>query len=268
MSADFSVVMPTFRRPAELREAIASVLSQQGVTVEVIVVDDSPEGSAQPTVDAIADSRVCYRKMPVPSRGKPGVVRNYGWPFATGRLCHFLDDDDLVPEGHYLRVKEAFASQPQVGVIFGVVEPFTSAGNSMEHEQIYFADAARRARSCVRFGPRLAFGARMLFEPTMIVCSNCIVRREYVVALGGFDTEITLVEDVDFYGRAMRRFGALFLERVTLHYRIGPSLMHSRKGDEAIVESYRRMHANYRKLWGTADFLALKLFARGLMRFI
>ena len=43
---DVSVVIPTFRRPALLREAIASVRAQSGVAVELIVVDDSPEGSA------------------------------------------------------------------------------------------------------------------------------------------------------------------------------------------------------------------------------
>jgi hypothetical protein len=42
----------------------------------------------------------------------------------------------------------------------------------------------------------------------------------------GFDPGIRLGEDVDFFGRAMREFGTDFLDRTTLHYRIGsPSLM-------------------------------------------
>lgn len=54
MSADFSVVIPTFRRPKELKDALASVLSQIGVTLEVFVIDDSPEGSAKGVVNLFA----------------------------------------------------------------------------------------------------------------------------------------------------------------------------------------------------------------------
>jgi glycosyltransferase involved in cell wall biosynthesis len=269
MSVDVSVIIPTFRRPELLKETVQSVLAQDRVRVEVIVVDDSPEGSAAATVASIDDPRVSYLKNPSPTGGKPGVVRNLGWPRATGKLVHFLDDDDLVPLGHYRRMIDVFAQHPDVGVVFGRVEPFgNSVAHSVEHEREYFADAARRARLCGRFGTRLAFGARMFFEKTMIVCSTCMIRRECVVALEGFNPQIRLVEDVDFYARAMRRFGAYFFDEVALNYRIGPSLMHSRVGDEGIIESYQTMHARYRELWGTADFLALKVFARTLLRVV
>jgi glycosyltransferase involved in cell wall biosynthesis len=41
---DFSVVIPTFRRPIELIEAISSVLRQHDATIEILVIDDAPEG--------------------------------------------------------------------------------------------------------------------------------------------------------------------------------------------------------------------------------
>lgn len=37
-----------------------------------------------------------------------------------------------------------------------------------------------------------------------------------MIALDGFDPELLIVEDVNFFGWAMRRFGALFLYEVTL----------------------------------------------------
>jgi len=60
LSVDFSVIIPTFRRPNELLEAISSALHQQGVSVEVIVIDDAPEASAEQVVEHVGDPRVVY----------------------------------------------------------------------------------------------------------------------------------------------------------------------------------------------------------------
>lgn len=269
MPLDFSVIIPTYRRPEALREAIASVLFQEGVTVEVIVIDDSPESSAQAVVDGFDDSRVTYMRMPVPTGGVPSAVRNMGWPLASGTFCHFLDDDDIVPAGHYHRMSFEFDAHPEVGVVFGIVEPFGADPQSVAHERAYFAESARRARSSMHFGPRLAFSAHMFFGRTLIVCSNCIIRREHVAALNGFNVDVELCEDVDFFARAMRRYGARFVDYVTLRYRIGPSLMHSpRENDGPITRTYLRMHQDYVSEHGRADFLVRKILARTLLRFV
>jgi glycosyltransferase involved in cell wall biosynthesis len=259
---DFSAVIPTFRRPVELTEALRSVLSQEGVNVEAIVVDDSPEGSSGEVIEALNDSRITYIKNPEPTGGNPALVRNMGWPKAKGSFVHFLDDDDVVPVGHYKRAKEAFLAHPEVGVVFGRIEPFGLNEATLEPERQYFSNAAHRARKAARFGPRLAYAANMYFHSTMIVCSTCQVRRECVEILGGFDNGSRLVEDVEFYARAMRRFGAHFMDEVVLHYRIGASIMHSRTNDDAIVKTYRRMHDRYRREAGPLEFFAMKAFSR------
>ena len=124
MSIEFSVVIPTFRRPSELIEAISSALRQRDASVEVFVIDDSPEGSAEKAVKDLEDSRVIYLRNPNPTGGVPSVVRNIGWPMASGTFVHFLDDDDIVTEGHYAAVKAAFAANPTIGLVFGRIEPF------------------------------------------------------------------------------------------------------------------------------------------------
>jgi len=266
VSVDFSVVIPTFRRPEPLTAALQSVLSQAGVTVEVFIVDDSPEGSALGAVTALSDARVIYLRNPQPTGGVPGIVRNLAWPWARGRYVHFLDDDDRVPEGHYAAAKAAFEAHPNIGVLFGRVAPFGESAAQVEHEERYFARAARRALFSRWFGARWAFAGRMLFGETMLVCSAALVRRECIDPLNGFDPDSRLVEDVDFYGRAIRRFGVYFMDRIALHYRVGVSLIH-RPGVQATIEqSYRLMHDNYRAQWGRLDFILLKLFTRTLLR--
>jgi glycosyltransferase involved in cell wall biosynthesis len=274
MAVDFSVVIPTFRRVDQLRESIASVIAQPGVTTEIFVIDDSAEGSAQQVVERFTDARIFYVKNPRPTGGRPSVVRNLGWPLATGSFVHFLDDDDIVVEGHYAAVKSAFEAQPGVGLIFGRIEPFGSGpATQLDHECRYFADAARKAAACARFGARWAYTGMMLFDMALLVCSASIVRRACVGALQGFDPEIRLMEDADFHVRVIREFGTHFLERTAIRYRIGsPSLMHSptpsasQRQEE--MNGSLRMQAKYRNQRGLLEYYALAMFTGTVLKML
>jgi len=274
MSIDFSVVIPTFRRPRELIEAISSVLRQHDSTIEVFVIDDSPEGSAEEAVRDLQDPRIVYFNNPNPTGGVPSVVRNIGWPMAKGAFVHFLDDDDIVADGHYAAVKAAFAANPAVGLVFGRIEPFGSGpAAQLDQECRYFADAARKSASSNRFGSRIAFTGRMLFANALLVCSSSVVRRECVERLGGFDPSIRLMEDADFHVRAMRECGALFLDRTAIRYRVGsPSLMHSPHPSEAQKQGERlghtQMQMKYRRKHGAVEFYALALFTRTVLKLL
>jgi glycosyltransferase involved in cell wall biosynthesis len=277
---DISVVIATCNRPRTLADAVRSALMQDGVSVEVIIVDDSPDRTAAKTIEALADDRLRYLTNPVPSRGRPAIARNIGIAMARGPLLHVLDDDDIVPDGHYAAAAEAFARQPDIGAVFGRVEPFaepvgepgSEAGEQpggpdtaeIAEERRYFRQARRRALRCACLGHRWAFTAAMLFGPTLLVCSAGMVRRQVAEAIGGFDPALPLCEDVDFYMRAIRHGGARFLDRPALRYRIGPSLMRQPNRNEKLLESARLMHTRYRREHGGLEFAALKALARGI----
>lgn len=271
MSPCISVVIPTFRRPALLVEAVASALDQDGVAVEVLVLDDSPECSAREAVASMADPRVTYRPMAVPSGGRPALVRNEGWRLARAPYLHFLDDDDRVAPGAYRAALEAFATYPKRGVVFGRVEPFGENPGDLEHERRVFARAARCARLYGRSGSRLLPFAHTYFTPTpLFVNSACLVRREVVGAVGGYDPDLPVCEDLDFYTRAMRASGYVFLDQVVLEYRIGAgSLMHAhRAGSDTVSAAARRSYAKYRAAHGLAEFLALKVVGKLVLRWL
>lgn len=259
-----SVVVPTFRRPIFLAEALRSVLDQPEVG-EVIVVDDSPEGSAAATVEALADARLRYFKMAEPSGGRPALPRNEGARLATLRYLHFLDDDDRIVAGAYGALSAALERDPGVGVAFGVVAPF-GPPEAMAHEGPYFESAARRARRAMKFGNRRTLVTTMLHQATVLVNSACLIRRPLVAELGGYRPELSPVEDVDFYIRAIRRYGGAFVDRPVLHYRVGhSSLMHSAGGNERTREAYRHIASHYRATYGAVEYRALQLFARTVL---
>jgi len=109
MSADVSVIIPTFHREKLVVAAVESALLQRsdGVSVEVIVLDDSPSGSASKAVEAIGDADVRYVRRTVPSGGRPALVRNEGARLARGGFLHFLDDDDVLEGGSLATLADA-----------------------------------------------------------------------------------------------------------------------------------------------------------------
>jgi glycosyltransferase involved in cell wall biosynthesis len=108
MVTEISVVMPTRNRSEWLRLALRSVLWQQDVALEVIVVDDASTDDTSSAVLRLGDPRIRLLR-----RGDPGGVsaaRNHGAAEAKGEWVAFLDDDDVwAPQklGRQLSVAQA-----------------------------------------------------------------------------------------------------------------------------------------------------------------
>jgi hypothetical protein len=107
-----SVIVPVRNGEAFVADAIESVLDQQDVSAELIVIDD---GSTDGTPD------VLHRfagQITVASSSGHGVsaARNHGVALAQGELLVFLDADDLHPRHYLARFAEAAAGAPDAEV--------------------------------------------------------------------------------------------------------------------------------------------------------
>jgi glycosyltransferase involved in cell wall biosynthesis len=88
----FSIVIPSYNRPAPLRVCLEALTQLDYAPFEVIIVDDH---SPQPLDNII---RLFNRKMDVrlirqPENQGPGVARNAGASVARGDFLAFIDDD-------------------------------------------------------------------------------------------------------------------------------------------------------------------------------
>lgn len=256
---DVSVIVPTYRRKREVVLAIRSALAQKAVSLEVIVLDDTQEGSARIAVEAIKDARVRYVQREIPSRGVPAIVRNDGARLANGTFLHFLDDDDRLVDGA-LAALVGVCERTGAGVAFGYVVPFGDNEEVLARQQKYFQKARESAKKRLT---RFDITANLLFRETLLVNSVCIVRRECFEKVGGYDPAVHRCEDVDFYLRAIRSCGFAYVDRPVLEYRTGASsLMHDLEDNSKVVDSYRVIHSKYRAAHGAPEFYALKAFAR------
>ena len=87
-----SVIIPTYNRPAYLKEAIASVVNQTYTNLEIIVSDDCSDNSPEDIVNSFQDPRLRLRRN---SRNL-GVGLNTSYAFAgsNGKYVASLNDDD------------------------------------------------------------------------------------------------------------------------------------------------------------------------------
>lgn len=93
-----SVVIPLFNRRDSILRAINSVLSQDGVELELIVVDD---GSTDDSV-ALVERQISDSRLRIIQQQNAGAcsARNAGIDAARGEFVAFLDSDDMFLPGH------------------------------------------------------------------------------------------------------------------------------------------------------------------------
>ncbi|MEY4983235.1 MAG: hypothetical protein RIR62_1501 [Pseudomonadota bacterium] len=93
-----SVIIAAWRAADRIGTAIASALSQTGVTVEVVVADDaSPDGTAA-VIAALAEGDGRIRPIYLPANAGPAAARNRAIAAARGEWIAVLDADDrMVP---------------------------------------------------------------------------------------------------------------------------------------------------------------------------
>jgi GT2 family glycosyltransferase len=108
---EFSLISPTFKRPDEVREFIASAAQLAGPKsrFEVILADGTPDDSLRPEIKAAAEAAglgvtVLYRTgLPVSD------ARNAAAAAARAPWLIFLDSDCLLPQGYLDAVVQGLA---------------------------------------------------------------------------------------------------------------------------------------------------------------
>jgi GT2 family glycosyltransferase len=173
------VVLTQGRRPRELADALASLLRQRGVGLDVVVVGNAWAPSGLP-----AGVRGVERPV---DDGIPGG-RNFGVPHVSGELLFFLDDDaGLADDDALARVAAKFAADPRLGMVQLRVDP---------------RGPGPAAREWV---PRLRVGDRMRSGDVTHVWEGAVaIRRAVFDAVGGWSGDLRFVhEGVDLGWRVL-----------------------------------------------------------------
>lgn len=105
----YSIIVPVFNRPNEVRELLSSLAGQTLKDFEVIIVEDGSKTPCKDVCDEFAgilDLHYYYK-----DNSGPGQSRNYGAERAQGEWLIVLDSDVVLPEGYLAAVNESLTSR-------------------------------------------------------------------------------------------------------------------------------------------------------------
>lgn len=93
-----SIILPTYNRPAMLKEALQSVFSQTWQNFEVIVINDGGEDISEITDSFPQKEKI--RLIQFSQNRGISAARNQGLKTAKGKYIAYLDDDDIYYPDH------------------------------------------------------------------------------------------------------------------------------------------------------------------------
>ncbi|MDO3644177.1 glycosyltransferase family 2 protein [Mucilaginibacter sp. L3T2-6] len=139
----FSIIIPLYNRPQEIKELLESLTLQTYKQFEVLVIEDGSKDDAADIVKSFA-GRLDVKYFVKPNSGQ-GFTRNYGFERAKGDYFVIFDSDCLIPEDYFQIVNDSLktnwldayggpdASHPsftpvQKAISYSMTSPFTTGG--------------------------------------------------------------------------------------------------------------------------------------------
>lgn len=104
----YSVIIPVYNRPDEIKELLESLTQQTYRNFEVLVIEDGSSMRCQHIVEQYA-GRLEIRYYYKENSGQ-GFSRNYGFRLAKGDYFVIFDSDCLIP-GHYFATVDTYLNQ-------------------------------------------------------------------------------------------------------------------------------------------------------------
>ncbi|TWU17112.1 Hyaluronan synthase [Novipirellula galeiformis] len=227
-----SICIPTLNGSTFLAETLDSAEAQDFEDLEIVLSDS---GSTDDTLDMIrafqARSRFPVKVLPPPP---PGMVENWNHCIANsaGRYIKFLFQDDLLEPDCLSKMVTLAEADPDVGLVF-----------SPRH--LLIDEEARKIEQCKRIESetgngvhlgwknlqRLQHGRAMLADPGLVTRGSLnkigeptvvLLRAETVQRVGGFNTKLRQLVDLEMWWRVMGHSKVGFIDAPLASFRVHP----------------------------------------------
>jgi glycosyltransferase involved in cell wall biosynthesis len=256
-----SIIMPSFQQVAFLEEAVRSVLDQEGVEVELLVMDPGSTDGSRELLERLRQEYGARLRLHFePDQGQSDAI-NRGMFLARGRILAWLNSDDRLRPGALAKVR-AWLDSPEPRWLYG------RAGMIDEHGYPHASLIVRYKNWRGRRFSRLKLLTEN-FIPQMAVFWN---RAMWEVA-GGLDLEKHLDMDYDLWLRFAEMAEPVVLRDDLADFRVHREAKGSRQSAAQLggALATARLHAVDLGLSGTLALLLHRLLSwrtRLLYRFL
>lgn len=252
-----SVITPSYNQAQFLDQALASVWCQAHPGLEMIVIDGGSTDGSERVVREWGQ-RLAYW-VSEPDRG-PAHAINKGLAKATGEVIGWLNSDDLLAEGALQEVREAFADDPELDMVYANAL-YIDGGN-----QLFLADHGRYKTGLYygRIQPREMVPMYWKYihavpQPTVFF------RRRLLDKCGLLDESLHFIFDFELFSRFSRIAKVRKIERTLAFYRIH-SAAKTAGWNDFEIELYRFSRPHWPPA-GSGQFLpTLRDFTQHFMR--
>lgn len=251
-----SVIIPTLNRANYLRRSLLSVVHQEGVDFEIIIVDDfSQDDSYDRVSDLLDDDRIIYIRLEA-SVGA-AQARNLGAARARGRYLAFQDSDDVWLPGKLKAQFQALeAGKPNE------VLNFCSHRRVIGTEQVIIPNKASQQKAEDVF--------EELLKENFISTQTMMVKKPIFEEVGGFDPKLARYQDWDIALRISSIYNVQFLPDTMVIVYDTPGNLTSQtdnhiESKKSVLSKWRNDSRFSKSLYAFhLYFLAVEAFSRGI----
>ncbi|KAB1185473.1 MULTISPECIES: glycosyltransferase family 2 protein [Haloferax] len=205
-----SYVVATYNRPDDLTEAIDSILRQEYRPIEVVVISNSTDETAELFSRGGRFDLDCVKHYNLPGRMGVPEARNVGFDRASGEILVSIDDDAVLKNPNATdTIVSKFEDNPDIGIL-----AFQSRN--------YFTDEINRKE--IPDPPTLGMDATDEFRTAFFIGVGNAIRRSTLEKTGGYPASFVYgFEEMDLSFRTLDNgYDILYTPSVVVHHKKSP----------------------------------------------
>lgn len=253
-----SVLLASYNHEKYVEAAVRSVMEQEGVPFELIVLDDGSKDRSPEILERLS-AELKFRYI---HRENKGVIAtlNEMLELARGKYFCTFSSDDIMPPERLKKQSGYLMTHPEAVACFGQVKPMSEDGVVEEYVDAVYMQAV----------PEVHFEEIFLGEKALHGCAEMFMT-EKIRELGGYDSRF-FFEDYPLYLKVLYECGPqpVLPDVVCCYYREHGSNMHSNHSRMyteflRIIELYseHRLYPRALKNWKAKWFSALAYAQKG-----
>jgi glycosyltransferase involved in cell wall biosynthesis len=188
-----SVIIPCYNYGRYLTQCVNSVLDQEGVRVDLIVIDDASTDGSDQIVRELGMRDVRIRTICHTSNKGHIATYNEGISQVTGEYTVLLSADDLLTAGCLARATSLMEQYPAVGLTYGSPVEFTDDALPPAHTT---------ARSWIIWQGQDWIAQSCKTGENPLKCPEAIVRTSVLREIGGYRSNLPHAADFELWMRA------------------------------------------------------------------